>query len=296
MADFGRSASTSTQVPPHLSRPFPSEAFCLDGRFLIRKPTLCPLSYGGLGSDQGISSLAGRSLGVWRLRVFIGTDPVTGNPRQATRTFRGTEKKGDSALADLVRDLGQGVVALDTSTLAEFLDRWLNHIASTKSPASRIGGSRSWPPPSRLRPPGHAEESCSSSAGATSTWITATSTSVVRSSTPTVPAGWWAPPRPKPNARSLSTSSPSRSWDGTSMRPGSGQGRLASPSIPTATCSPSTPPARRPRSPTAPGKPSVGCGPRSGCPASPSTPAAFQRLGSGRIRPGRRHHGRTVRP
>lgn len=80
-----------------------------------------------------------RSPGVWRLRVFIGNDPVTGNPRQATRTFRGTKKQADSALAELVGDLGRGVVALDTSTLAEYLDRWLDHIASTKSPTTIRG-------------------------------------------------------------------------------------------------------------------------------------------------------------
>ncbi len=80
-----------------------------------------------------------RSPGVWRLRVFMGTDPVTGNPRQATRTFRGTKKQADSALAELVRDLGKGVFASDTSTLSEFLDRWLDNIASTKSPTTIRG-------------------------------------------------------------------------------------------------------------------------------------------------------------
>lgn len=80
-----------------------------------------------------------RSPGVWRLRVFTGIDPGTGNPRQATRTFRGTKKQADSALAELVRDLGKGIVTSDTSTLAEFLDHWLDHIASTKSPTTVRG-------------------------------------------------------------------------------------------------------------------------------------------------------------
>lgn len=80
-----------------------------------------------------------RSPGVWRLRVFTGIDPVTRNPRQATRTFRGTKKQADSALAELVRDLGKGLVASDTSTLSEFLDRWLDHIAPTKSPTTVRG-------------------------------------------------------------------------------------------------------------------------------------------------------------
>lgn len=80
-----------------------------------------------------------RSPGVWRLRVFTGTDPVTGNARQATRTFRGTKKQADSALAELVRDLGKGMVTSDPSTLAQYLDRWLDHIASTKSPTTVRG-------------------------------------------------------------------------------------------------------------------------------------------------------------
>ena len=77
-----------------------------------------------------------RSPGVWRLRVYIGSDPVTGSPRQATRTFRGTKKQADSALAEFVRDLGRGEVSTDRSTLAQYLERWLDHIAPTKSPTT----------------------------------------------------------------------------------------------------------------------------------------------------------------
>lgn len=77
-----------------------------------------------------------RSPGVWRLRVFIGDDPVTGNPRQATRTFRGTTRQADSALAEFVSDLGKGTVTTDRSTLGEFLDRWLDHVALGRSPTT----------------------------------------------------------------------------------------------------------------------------------------------------------------
>lgn len=80
-----------------------------------------------------------RSPGVWRLRVFIGTDPVTGNPRQASRTFRGTKKQADAALAEFVRDLGRGELGTDRSTVAEFLDRWLDHIAGSRSPTTVRG-------------------------------------------------------------------------------------------------------------------------------------------------------------
>jgi integrase len=80
-----------------------------------------------------------RASGVWRLRVFIGPDPGTGNPRQATRTFRGTMKQADTALAEFVRDLGKGEISTDDSTLGEFLERWLEHIAPTKSPTTVRG-------------------------------------------------------------------------------------------------------------------------------------------------------------
>lgn len=80
-----------------------------------------------------------RSPGVWRLRVFIGTDPRTGNPRQATRTFRGTTRQADTALAEFVREVTHGAVTTETSTVAEYLDRWLDHIASSKSPTTVRG-------------------------------------------------------------------------------------------------------------------------------------------------------------
>jgi integrase len=80
-----------------------------------------------------------RSPGVWRLRVFTGSHPVTGNPLQATRTFRGTKKQADSALAEFVRDLSRGMVTTDTSTVAEFLERWLDNISPTKSTTTILG-------------------------------------------------------------------------------------------------------------------------------------------------------------
>ncbi len=80
-----------------------------------------------------------RSPGVWRLRVFIGTDPLTGNPRQATRTIHGTRKQADSALAEFVRDLTRGNLSTDASTVEEYLDRWLDHVAVSKSPTTVRG-------------------------------------------------------------------------------------------------------------------------------------------------------------
>ena len=81
-----------------------------------------------------------RSPGIWRLRVFIGRDPVTGNPKQVTRTFHGTKKQADTALAEFVTEVSNGTVPIVASTtVAEFLDRWLDHITPTRSPATIRG-------------------------------------------------------------------------------------------------------------------------------------------------------------
>jgi hypothetical protein len=80
------------------------------------------------------------SPGVLRLRVFIGTDPVTGNPRQLSPTIRATQQQADSALAELVTELASAGAPLpSSSSLDECLERWLDHITSTRSPATVRG-------------------------------------------------------------------------------------------------------------------------------------------------------------
>jgi len=48
--------------------------------------------------------MAERAPGVWRLRVYVGDDPLTGAPLQLERTFRGGEKDARAALAAFVTD------------------------------------------------------------------------------------------------------------------------------------------------------------------------------------------------
>ena len=75
-----------------------------------------------------------RAPGVWRLRVYTGADPITGNPRQVTRTFRGTKRQADTALSNFVTEVVRGKVPLTGSTrLGEYLDNWLGHITPTRS-------------------------------------------------------------------------------------------------------------------------------------------------------------------
>ena len=63
--------------------------------------------------------------GVWELRVYVGRDPVTGNPRQISRTFRGGARAADNALRDLVEKYGDAQEDGFGATFGQLLDRWL---------------------------------------------------------------------------------------------------------------------------------------------------------------------------
>ncbi|HWE57884.1 MAG TPA: site-specific integrase [Acidimicrobiales bacterium] len=81
-----------------------------------------------------------RSPGVWRLRVFAGNDPKTGNPIQVSRTFKGTRRQADTALATFVHEVSRGLVPTTRSMpLSEYLEQWLDHITPTRSPTTIRG-------------------------------------------------------------------------------------------------------------------------------------------------------------
>lgn len=77
--------------------------------------------------------------GVWRLRVVTGYTPA-GHPRQASRTFAGTRKQADTALAAFITEVetGTAILGADT-TLDALLDRWLEHLAPLRSPTTIRG-------------------------------------------------------------------------------------------------------------------------------------------------------------
>jgi hypothetical protein len=106
-----------------------------------------------------------RTPGGWRLRRFTGTDPLTGDLRQATRTCHGTKKQPDSPLAEFVRDVARRDLATDASTVEEYLDRWFDRVAVSKSPTT-VRGYRGG---SNASTPSSAMSSCRSSPPSTST-------------------------------------------------------------------------------------------------------------------------------
>jgi integrase len=66
-----------------------------------------------------------RKDGVWELRVYVGRDPETGNPKQISKTFHGGSRAADDALRDLVEKYGEGRPDGFGATVGQLLDRWL---------------------------------------------------------------------------------------------------------------------------------------------------------------------------
>ena len=82
-------------------------------------------------ADYGSGSITkGMREGTWKLRVYLGADPVTGKPRQKQVTFTGTEAAAKKALRTMVNEAN----ANTRTTLGELLDRWLAQIAADRKP------------------------------------------------------------------------------------------------------------------------------------------------------------------
>ncbi|MDA8379527.1 MAG: site-specific integrase [Actinomycetota bacterium] len=86
---------------------------------------------GGVGQrrrPKGSGSIQKLDGGRYRLRVFVGTDPVTGNPRQVTRTVQAKNQTEARKALDRLRD---EVAAVEpsgsTATVRTLLEEWLAH-------------------------------------------------------------------------------------------------------------------------------------------------------------------------
>jgi integrase len=72
--------------------------------------------------------------GHWELRAFIGRDPITGKPKQATRTFVGGERAAAKALGALVAEVDAGKFKPTTATVGQLLDQWLEAGRTSQRP------------------------------------------------------------------------------------------------------------------------------------------------------------------
>ncbi len=70
----------------------------------------------------------------WELRVYLGTDPVTGKQRYATRTVRGGKREAQRVLNEMVTDADRGLSVRTNATAGELIEAWFEHAAGDFSP------------------------------------------------------------------------------------------------------------------------------------------------------------------
>lgn len=81
--------------------------------------------------QPGSGTLTERSPGTWRLRVFIGTDPVTGKPRQRTRTVHAKNKTAaNKALAAFVTECMAEPKPGPDATVGLVVEEWLRQVTA----------------------------------------------------------------------------------------------------------------------------------------------------------------------
>ena len=80
-----------------------------------------------------------RERGVWELIVPLGRDPITGRYRRVSRTFRGTKREAQRALASVVTEVSGGRETGSDVTVAELMERWLALAADNLSPTTLRG-------------------------------------------------------------------------------------------------------------------------------------------------------------
>lgn len=73
----------------------------------------------------------------WELRVSAGSDPITGQRRVVTRTFRGRKDDAERALTKLLGELDAGAHRGPDTELRVLLDRWWGHASTRWAPATK---------------------------------------------------------------------------------------------------------------------------------------------------------------
>jgi integrase len=73
--------------------------------------------------------------GRWELRVYTGRDPVTGSPKQLTRTFHGGKRAAEKALTQLAAEVHAGQHVGTEATFGKLLDAWLANLVRSKAKA-----------------------------------------------------------------------------------------------------------------------------------------------------------------
>ena len=70
----------------------------------------------------------------WELRVYLGTDPVTGKQRYASRTVRGGKRAAQRMLAELVTEAERDLLVRTNATAGELIEAWFEQATRDFSP------------------------------------------------------------------------------------------------------------------------------------------------------------------
>ena len=84
-------------------------------------------------AQYGTGTMTEREPGVWRLRVYVGRDPVTGSPRQVSRTFRGKPRAARDALNLLIAEVNSGDRPGTSAPLSRLLTDWMRQGEALKA-------------------------------------------------------------------------------------------------------------------------------------------------------------------
>ncbi|HUF33740.1 MAG TPA: tyrosine-type recombinase/integrase [Acidimicrobiales bacterium] len=98
-------------------------------------------------------SLEKRGRSSWRVRVYIGADPVTGTKRTVSRTVVGSKRDAEDVLNRLLLEAGDGRHLASGLTVGDLLDQWWPMKRPTLSPTT----ARDWDSCLRLHVRPHVE-------------------------------------------------------------------------------------------------------------------------------------------
>lgn len=80
--------------------------------------------------SRGEGTIEERGHNVWRMRVYAGKDPVTGHPRQVSRTYHGSKTAALKEMRRLTSEVDQRLQVGTRATMATLFERWQEQLVS----------------------------------------------------------------------------------------------------------------------------------------------------------------------
>ena len=87
----------------------------------------------------------------WRLRVYLGHDPATGQKRYRSQVFHGPRRQAEKVLNAMIAAVAQEVITTSSVTVAQLMDEWLR-FCETKGLAARTVFDYRWHAEHRIIP------------------------------------------------------------------------------------------------------------------------------------------------